>query len=72
MALKSRWWWGCVDHEDWESYNFCWTQWKSNKVINSLKKHQDTLYTGDASNKPLNTSNSSASTSAVSSSNQDS
>jgi hypothetical protein len=36
-ALKSRFWWSMGDYDDWEDYNFIWTQWKSNKVLSCLK-----------------------------------
>ena len=29
------------DYDDWESYNFIWTQWKSNKILNSVKNWKD-------------------------------
>lgn len=32
-ALKSRFWWSMGDYDDWEDYNFIWTQWKSNKIL---------------------------------------
>ena len=25
------------DFDDWDEYNFIWTQWKSNKVLNAIK-----------------------------------
>jgi len=25
------------DYDDWEDYNFIWTQWKSNRVLASIK-----------------------------------
>ena len=45
-ALKSRFWWSMGDYDDWEDYNFIWTQWKSNKILNCLKswkKHQEAV-----------------------------
>jgi hypothetical protein len=36
-ALKTRYWWSMGEYEDWSDYNFVWTQWKSNKVLNSMK-----------------------------------
>ena len=36
-ALKSRFWWSMGEYDDWSDYNFVWTQWKSNKVLNSMK-----------------------------------
>jgi hypothetical protein len=29
------------DFDDWEDYNFIWTQWKSNKILNSVKNWKD-------------------------------
>jgi len=40
-ALKSRFWWSMGDYDDWESYNFIWTQWKSNKILNSVKNFKE-------------------------------
>ena len=40
IALKTRWWWAEVKKKDF-NFNFIWTQWKSNKVINHLAKHSD-------------------------------
>jgi hypothetical protein len=25
------------DYDDWEGYNFIWTQWKSNKILSVIK-----------------------------------
>lgn len=25
------------DYDEWDDYNFIWTQWKSNKILNCLK-----------------------------------
>lgn len=36
-ALKTRFWWSMGDYEEWTDYNFMWTQWKSNKIIEGLK-----------------------------------
>ena len=36
-ALKSRFWWSLGEYDDWSDYNFIWTQWKSNRVLNSIK-----------------------------------
>lgn len=36
-ALKSRFWWSMGEYDDWGDYNFVWTQWKSNKVLNCIK-----------------------------------
>ena len=40
-ALKTRFWWSMGDFDGWEDYNFMWTQWKSNKIIDSLKQWKD-------------------------------
>lgn len=40
-ALKSRFWWSMGDYDDWEDYNFIWTQWKSNKVLGCVKSFKD-------------------------------
>lgn len=29
------------DFETWDEYNFMWTQWKSNKIINGLKSYKE-------------------------------
>lgn len=29
------------DFDDWEDYNFIWTQWKSNKILNCLKSWKE-------------------------------
>lgn len=42
-ALKTRFWWSMGDFEGWEEYHFMWTQWKSNKIIDSLKNYKDVL-----------------------------
>ena len=45
-ALKSRFWWSMGDYDDWEDYNFIWTQWKSNKILGCLKswkEHQEAM-----------------------------
>jgi len=31
------------DFEDWSDYNFMWTQWKSNKILDSIKPHKEFL-----------------------------
>ena len=41
-ALKTRFWWSMgVDFDEWEEYNFIWTQWKSNKILACIKGHQE-------------------------------
>lgn len=37
IALKTRWWWAEIKMKEF-NFNFIWTQWKSNKVINHLPK----------------------------------
>jgi len=29
------------DYDDWEDYNFIWTQWKSNKILNCIKSWKE-------------------------------
>jgi len=55
VALKTRWWWseiqkGQENSSNYKSgknirnkanFNFIWTQWKSNKVVNQLPKHTE-------------------------------
>ena len=40
-ALKTRFWWSMGDYDDWSDYNFLWTQWKSNKILESIKTHKE-------------------------------
>lgn len=40
-CLKQRFWWSMGDFDEWEEYNFVWTQWKSNKILSCIKTHQD-------------------------------
>ena len=40
-ALKSRFWWSMGDCDDWDGYNFIWTQWKSNKILNCIKSWKE-------------------------------
>lgn len=40
-ALKTRFWWSMGDFDNWEEFHFMWTQWKSNKIIESLKMWKD-------------------------------
>lgn len=42
-ALKQRFWWSLGDYDNWEDYNFMWTQWKSNKILSTIKTHKDTV-----------------------------
>ena len=40
-ALKTRFWWSMGDFDEWSDYNFLWTQWKSNKILDSIKTYKD-------------------------------
>jgi hypothetical protein len=40
-ALKTRFWWSMGDFEDWSDYNFMWTQWKSNKILDCIKTNKE-------------------------------
>jgi hypothetical protein len=40
VALKTRWWWAEVKKNGF-NFNFIWTQWKSNKVVNHLPIHEE-------------------------------
>lgn len=40
-AMKTRFWWQLGDYDNWDEYHFMWTQWKSNRIIESLKTHKD-------------------------------
>jgi hypothetical protein len=31
------------DFEEWDEYNFIWTQWKANKIVAKIKTNQDVL-----------------------------
>ena len=42
-CLKSRFWWSMGDFEDWEGYNFIWTQWKANKIVAKIKTNKEML-----------------------------
>ncbi len=42
-CLKQRFWWSMGDFEEWDEYNFIWTQWKANKVVAKLKSNQEVL-----------------------------
>lgn len=46
--MKTRFWWQLGDYDNWEEYNFMWTQWKSNKIIESLKTFRDIQREQDA------------------------
>ena len=40
-CLKQRFWWSMGDFDDWDDYNFIWTQWKTNKIIAKIKTNSD-------------------------------
>ena len=40
-ALKSRFWWSMGDFDTWSDFNFLWTQWKSNKILDCIKPWKD-------------------------------
>ena len=42
-CLKARFWWSMGDFEDWDEYNFIWTQWKANKIVAKIKTNKDVL-----------------------------
>lgn len=31
------------DFEEWSDYNFMWTQWKSNKIVDGIKPYKEFL-----------------------------
>jgi len=39
--MKTRFWWQLGDYDNWDEYHFMWTQWKSNRIIESLKTYKD-------------------------------
>ena len=47
-ALKTRFWWSMGDFEEWSDYNFMWTQWKSNKILDTIKPYKEFLKDQDA------------------------
>ena len=49
-ALKSRFWWSMGDYDEWEGYNFIWTQWKSNKILSCIKPWKEVKEKHDAEN----------------------
>jgi hypothetical protein len=40
VALKTRWWWSEVKKNGF-NFNFIWTQWKSNKIVDHLPLHSE-------------------------------
>jgi hypothetical protein len=42
-CLKSRFWWSMGDFEEWDEYNFIWTQWKANKIVAKIKTNKEIL-----------------------------
>ena len=47
-ALKTRFWWSMGDFDDWSDYNFMWTQWKSNKILEAIKPNKDSSHNKDS------------------------
>ena len=42
QALKRRFWWTNGSRDDeWDEFNFIWTQWRRKPIIKSLKQHKD-------------------------------
>jgi len=43
QALKRRFWWtrGCREEDDWEDFNFIWTQWRKDPIVKSLKTEKE-------------------------------
>ena len=39
------------DFDDWEGYNFIWTQWKSNKILSCIKPFKELKEKQDQDNK---------------------
>ncbi|CAI2368421.1 unnamed protein product [Moneuplotes crassus] len=48
-ALKHRFWWtaGSRDEDEWEDFNFIWTQWRRNPIINTLKQEKENSNSDD-------------------------
>jgi hypothetical protein len=46
-CIKQRFWWSMGDFDEWDEYNFLWTQWKSNKIVNVIKTNADILGLGE-------------------------
>lgn len=42
-CFKQRFWWSMGDFDDYADYNFTWTQWKNNRIIEGLKTHKELL-----------------------------
>lgn len=61
-ALKTRFWWSMGDYEEWIDYNFMWTQWKSNRIIDGLKSYKEYLKEITQHENETNADNSVAST----------
>lgn len=55
-CLKNRFWWSMGDYDEWSDYNFTWTQWKSNKIIEGLKTHKETQQESDHHHKAIEAS----------------
>lgn len=50
-ALKTRFWWSKGDFDNWSDYNFMWTQWKSNRIVDQIKSFKDSKKHRDNENK---------------------
>ena len=50
-ALKTRFWWSMGDYDEWGDYQFLWTQWKSNKILDCIKPFKEVKETSDKENK---------------------
>jgi hypothetical protein len=35
------------DFDEWDEYNFLWTQWKSNKIVSVIKPHAEMQIQGE-------------------------
>lgn len=61
QALKRRFWWtsGSREDDEWEEFNFIWTQWRRKPIIKSLKQDKDPLatFTNSSSNQKNGGSN---------------
>ena len=50
-ALKTRFWWSMGDYDEWSDYQFLWTQWKSNKILDCIKPYKDIKESDDKEKK---------------------
>ena len=53
------------DFDEWEGYNFIWTQWKSNKILNCIKPWKDVKEKQDRENDEKNKKSSHSTTRAA-------